>query len=178
MIPLKINQLLYIENGFDKPIDSFTIAIAFLTIVIAAATAITAHRQYKNDSYKIKIDLFDRRHEVYILLGKILAQLIEGLPSDDPKGFNLASQIGKCERMSKFLFPWYIQNEISEICSKCSKLMDLRDELNKYKFKNLTAEDHFKFNELRDEKNKIYTFVSDKFKNLENIFASEMNLTQ
>jgi hypothetical protein len=174
MIPLKINQLLYIENGFDKPIDSFTIAIAFLTIVIAAATAITAYRQYKNDSYKIKIDLFDRRHEVYILLGKILAQLIEGLPSDDPKGFNLASQIGKCERMSKFLFPRYIQNEISEICENGMKLMELDRKLKPIGGLGIGYER----DQLADEKSILFKLIDDKFMNLENIFASEMNLTQ
>ena len=176
MIPLKINQLLYIENGFDKPIDSFTIAIAFLTIVIAAATAITAYRQYMNDSYKIKIDLFDRRHEVYILLGKILAQLIQGLPSDDPKGFNLASQIGKCERMSKFLFPLNIQDEISEICNNASKLIKLNSQLKSLYLGGLPS--GAERDKVAYQKTITFKFINDKFKNLENIFASEMNLTQ
>jgi hypothetical protein len=176
MIPLKINQLLYIENGFDKPIDSFTIAIAFLTIVIAVATAITAYRQYMNDSYKIKIDLFDRRHKVYILLGKILAQLIQGLPSDDPKGFDLASQIGKCERMSKFLFPLNIQDEISEICENGMKLMELYRKLKPIHKGGLGI--GYERDQLADEKSILFKLINDKFMNLENIFASEMNLTQ
>ncbi|MBN4084765.1 hypothetical protein JYT89_00320 [Flavobacteriaceae bacterium AH-315-B10] len=150
--------------------------IEYLGILIAVLALYIAYRQYKNDRYRINIDLFDRRHEVYILLGNILGTLIQGLPKDDSKGFNLASEIGRCERLSKFLFPSNVQSEISEICKKGMRLMELYRRLKTIDQGGIPRGEER--NKLSDEKSKIFTFMGDKLMNLESIFESQMNLTK
>jgi hypothetical protein len=171
MLFQKSFPVLFIENELAKPIDYFSFVMGLLAIIIAFATVIIALRQYQNDRYKIKIDLFDRRLEVYLLLGKIIAQLIHGLPSDDPNGWHLIGEISRCERMSKFLFPMNLQNEISDILSKGIKLLTIRDEL-------IISSKDIERDARKKEKSRIILFLSDKLNNLENMFDSEMNLRQ
>ena len=147
-----------------KPIDSITILIAFISLYIA-------YRQYKNERYKFKIDLFDRRHKVYLLLGEILSELIQGNNKTDPNNIKISIQMGKCERISKFLFPSNIQDEITKIIFEGDRLICLRSKL-----KTLSDKKSDEFIELSIEKNEVLEFLSNKFMKLEEIFCPIMNL--
>jgi len=148
----------------------------FLGVVIALLALFIAYRQYKNDKYRINIDLFDRRYEIYILMGNFLRELIQGLPHDDPRGFKIASEIGRCVRLSKFLFPSNVQDEISEICDKSMRLMELYRRLKHPEQGGIQIGEER--NKIANEKSEVFQFLSSKFMKLETIFESQMNLTK
>jgi hypothetical protein len=150
----------------------------FLGVVTALLALFIAYRQYKNDKYRINIDLFDRRYEVYFSLGEILGTLlIHGLPHDDPDGFKIASEIGRCDRISKFLFPSNVQNEIKNICDESMRMMELYRKLKPSEKGGLSRGKER--DEIAVEKRKVSKFLRSKLMNLESTFKkSQMNLTK
>lgn len=147
-----------------------------ISYIIASIGLYIAYRQHINDRYRINIDLFEKRYEVYLLMGNVLATLIQGLPKDDPKGFTLARDIGIIDRKSKFIFPYNVKSEIASICSKSMRLMELYRLLRDAKSGGL--EDGIKRNEAAEEKRLLFRELSEKFQNLEDVFISSMNLTR
>ena len=149
---------------------------ALLTPLIAIIALFIAYMQYRNAKYKVKMDLFDRRYEVYLLLGEIIISCIKGFDHDDQKGFQLAEKIRFCGRKSKFLFNKKITAEIQEILDKAERQGQIYRRL-KPKEKG-GIESKSERDQLSKEKRAIIKYLDIKLKNLEDIFSEQIKLNK
>lgn len=151
------------------------IEIENVTLLVALATFGLAYMQYRNERYKVKIDLFDRRYEVYESVGRIISRCITGpLTHDDPKGFVFAHEIAKTERASRLLFNQKIKEEIKMVCDKAMRLMEISRRLNPLEGESMSRGEER--SSLAEEKSEIRKFFSERLTNLEYLFEGQMRL--
>ena len=145
-----------------------------ITPLIAIIALFIAYMQYRNARYKVKMDLFDRRYEVYLLLAEIIISSIQGLDHDDPQGFKLAEKIRFCGRKSKFLFNKKITEDIQCILDKAERLGEI--------YRKLKSKDDLESQseraKLSSEKRTIIQFFDNRLKNLEDMFKQQMKLNR
>jgi len=93
---------------------------AIFSIFTAIIAVLIAYGQYRNASYRIKMDLFDKRFEFYDKLRNILITSISGI--DKNNMFDVFQEIGECKRLAVFLFDDEFAKEISNIDNRVIEL--------------------------------------------------------
>lgn len=110
------------ENSIQLIGTIFSVLTALIAIYIA-------YRQYANDTYRIKIDLFEKRFSLYSQLHEVLIKCQAG-PIDDHDGYQIGYSMNDCNRLSKFLFEKELQDEIEKLRQDVLEVLSLYRKLN------------------------------------------------
>lgn len=149
----------------------------YLTVLIALLALYIAYRQFCNDKYQTRIDLYEKRRAVYLSIGEILARCITSIHTkEDPFGFKLAWEVGRTQRESKFLFNRKLTEQIEEILNKVSRMSEITRQLNPIEGDGEPIGE--KRNQLAEEKRELMLFFSNTLKNLESMFIDQMGLNK
>jgi hypothetical protein len=98
-------------------IDFFT---ALIPIAIAVLGSYIAIQQYRTNRRKLKIDLFDKRYEIYDAINKYLVVVIKG----NHNNLTYQQDFTAGTRGAQFLFNEEIKEYIDEIWSKSVDLIE------------------------------------------------------
>jgi hypothetical protein len=102
---------------------------AFVTIVIGSMAAYIAYRQYKVSHAKLKLDLFEKRCEIYLQAAVFLTQLAAFGPPDDDRAIPIfRGKTGAAE----FLFDTDLNDFLREAALKAGLARAQRDHVKKW----------------------------------------------
>jgi hypothetical protein len=150
------------------------IGIECITLFVALATFGLAYMQYRNERYKVKVDLFDRRYRIYESVGEILSRCITGcFTENDPYGFAFINKISKTERAARLLFNEEIRAKVKEVCDNAILFMEISSKINPKDGVGLVGPE---LKKMRAELSRLRKFFPKTLSNLELMFEAQMRL--
>lgn len=152
-------------DDLELAINTFTAATSFGALCFGAYITLNQLRIAKQ---KVKIDLFDRRIDVYEQLRWILEQCISGIDQDSEDQVIVKSHY--CKRMAKFLFNKEIEQTIETIHERVLKITTIYSRLQGPNAIGIGQ----KRNELSDEKTEIITKFLELLSYIDDVFAKDI----
>ncbi|MFH1320716.1 MAG: hypothetical protein ABII90_08695 [Bacteroidota bacterium] len=149
-----------------------TIILTILSAIIAVAAVFIAYMQYRANRYKIKADLFDRRYAFSEKYRGILLQCIIGINKDSR--FEIARELGECERLSKFLFDDNFHEDIKKTTGKVKTISQAHIRLQGDSSLPIGNER----NQWADKKHELISEIELELETLENSFSNFMQLNK
>lgn len=112
-----------------------------VSLILGSIAAYIAFRQYRVAHAKLKLDLFEKRFQIYLRTAHFLSQLwMTGVPEDDPNAVPIfRGQIGG----AVFLFEKDVSDFLEEVAAKADSPPEQNDEVKRW------AETRFKTLETR-----------------------------
>jgi len=156
-----IHQQLVDSSSNNSFVNIFS---ALLTPLIALFVAYIAWQQHRTNKQKLKLDLFDRRFEVYEATKKYLAKIgaKDDVTRDDLVNFNIETN------KSYFLFGNDIQEYLNELHSKGVILHSLNKKLRTDKLSQDERE------EVIEKEGKNFEWLTDQLTKSKDIFGKYM----
>jgi hypothetical protein len=140
-----------------------------LQAVIGLTTLYIAYQQMENSRYKNKMDLFEKRFDVYLRLGRALSLTIQG--NKNLIGIEFINECEQIRRISKLLFKDEISKEVDEIISKIQEQLIRYQDYENLNF--LSEDERLKLGSSHAES---LAYFDAKIKKLEEIFSSQLKL--
>lgn len=138
-----------------------------LTILIAIIALYVAYQQWRTNRYKVKMDLFEKRIQVYEVIRQSLIDMLKHVDISKTNH----EELKKAVRYSKFLFDDTIKDFIQDLDDKYWEITKLHDKLNR-------REGNEEWEEISKRKDEIWNSITFSLEHLEEIFSENMKLSK
>lgn len=136
-------------------------------VVVGCIAAYIAFRQYKNDSTRLKLDVYDKRFEVY----RAIREFISGIFQNGNVTYKEISQFQVRSAQAEFLLDEEINKKIEELRSKGLRLHYVEDRLNNSNLP--VGEERTK---LAEESGELLTWFDEESKKMTKLFVKHLKV--
>lgn len=149
------------------------LAPAFVALVVGVFGSYIAYSQYITARNKLRLDLFDRRLDIYNKLQGYFIHILSGQRIEDCKDSNLLLTLLQACYISIFLFSDDVSELTHKIFCKATEINAVEKAMGLYELEKLNNEE---YNLIKDRHTELMEWSRNSHKSLPSLFSKYMKI--